>query len=66
MQLVVPLFMQLSLMSYYTVSNELCNKTVLPSSKQIVVNINLLHVSAPRCHHQGVVLTKEYKANTLN
>jgi hypothetical protein len=29
------------------------------------VSIKLLHVSAPRCHHQGVTWTKEYKASRL-
>jgi hypothetical protein len=27
--------------------------------------IKLLHVSVPRCHHQGVVLIKEYKVTVL-
>jgi hypothetical protein len=26
--------------------------------------VKLLHVSTPRCHHQGVILTEEYKAST--
>jgi hypothetical protein len=28
--------------------------------------VKSLHVSAPRCHHQGIILTKKYKASALN
>ena len=28
--------------------------------------VKLLHVSAPTCHHQGLILTKEYKTSTFN
>jgi hypothetical protein len=30
------------------------------------ITVKLLHISAPRCHHQGVILAKEYKDNALN
>jgi len=35
------------------------------SKIQVMTIINLLHVSVPGCHPQGVFRSKEYKPNTL-